>query len=836
MARPWRRRIVTATMHGHALREGDTAAAFVVLRFERALPRSEVASVLRALAELLPERGADVDEWIDELAEQVSIVAVPWEPPDAPNGLEAQRRAFDVVRGRGVATVWFVQTGTSLPDVDADDTDDEGDDDEEAAWSHGAPPQQEDARFPLDGYPDIIDEVDWEDFGVAVKLSGPALAGQETVLAAFHALWLAPYGGRFRNGAVTFDRAHNSAHFWVDRFAAPTSPAEQVHHLLWVIARLDEVVPVVHARFAEASMTQKFGGLVGMTREPFVLGGNPLLGVYIDDGDAAVDSWIARQTQWSDDEVAAMLRELAIEIVTAEPDDDDDDDSGHDDDDEVDLETDDVAGAAADLAADRPDDAGQQLAAFGGELLRERAAAGKLDPRAAERLLPALAVPDRHEERRQAVVEVMAALRYRPAVPALIDILDTTSIRSALDAAARVPLIMATVSALGAIADAAAIPALARVVAAPGAHNDGPRAAAAEALAACLATTPEPRHVDDAVLAELLTTICERNDGELNAEAHFAYGNVVRLLPPERRADARRKLADADTARDDATTMLARHAALLLASPTTPIDPPPRELRALLHENLSQLDFDHEYTVRNVRVALRVADLVPELVAAEDLTWLTRFAEADVRRAAHALLARIGKPLPEAPAFDRTSVQALSDRELVRRIAEPHVVGRAALIAEAARRRLAAARGAVIAACDDVIARARQGAENLLDPDTRVLEVSVPLLCTAPLEADAIALFDRMLRHSNVHVKWDIVEQAPHDERLIAAMFHVLAENWGWQAEAARTWLERFRGTPAYEAERARAEAAADAAASERDAPPQPSTSADAARRDEDIN
>ena len=94
-------------------------------------------------------------------------------------------------------------------------------------------------------------------------------------------------------------------------------------------------------------------------------------------------------------------------------------------------------------------------------------------------------------------------------------------------------------------------------------------------------------------------------------------------------------------------------------------------------------------------------------------------------------------------------------------IGEPHVVGRAALIAEAGRRRSRAARRAIIDACHDVISRARQGGENLLDPDTRVLEAAVPVLRESPLDDDVIALFDRMLRHSNYHVKWELLQGPP---------------------------------------------------------------------------
>ena len=60
------------------------------------------------------------------------------------------------------------------------------------------------------------------------------------------------------------------------------------------------------------------------------------------------------------------------------------------------------------------------------------------------------------------------------------------------------------------------------------------------------------------MLGELLTTIRERNDGELNAESHFAYGRIVRQLPPDRRAEARKKLAEADAVGGDRRATRAR--------------------------------------------------------------------------------------------------------------------------------------------------------------------------------------------------------------------------------------------------------------------------------------
>jgi hypothetical protein len=736
-------------------------------------------------------------------------------------------------------------------DDDLEDVEDRGERDEagdgDVAWSHGPPPQRAHVRFPVDGYPQIVGELDGEDFGIAFKLAGPYTPGEGTVLLGFHTLWLSPYGGRYRNAAVTLDRTRHAAHLWVDRFAVPCSPAEQVQHLLWVVSRIDEVIPVVHARFGGASMAQKYGGILGETGdrgEPFVLGGNPLLTVHREGGEVAVDAWIASQTDWSNEEIAAMLRELAIELVSEavanvdgdevdavfddddddepalatamdnprlerfdaiadeedEGDDDDEDDEGDDDDEDGDEDDDE-----GEAEGNEDEERGRQIAIYAGDLLRERAAAGLLDPRAAERLLPVLEQPDRFEHRRRAVVEILGALRYRPAVPALIRILDETSINSSLESIGKEGFVAATAAALGAIGDPAAIPVLSRVVAAPGAHNDKPRAVAAEALATCLAASSEPLDVGDAVLGELLTTIRERNDGELNAESHFAYGRIARQLPADRRADARRKLLDADSARDDATAMLARQAALVLASPTADVDVPPRDLAPLLHEGLTSLDYDHDYTVRNLRVALRVAEVVPELVDPADLVWLTRFAEPDIRDRAHSLLAKRGQRLERAPAFDARAARSVTDHDLVQLIGEPHVVGRAALIAEAGRRGLVAAHRAIIDACHDVISRARQGGANLLDPDTRILETAVPVLREGDLDADVIALFDRMLRHSNFHVKWELLQAPPADHRLIGGMFHVLGERWGWQEKTAKEWLANYHGTAAYDAERRRA-------------------------------
>ena len=103
-----------------------------------------------------------------------------------------------------------------------------------------------------------------------------------------------------------------------------------------------------------------------------------------------------------------------------------------------------------------------------------------------------------------------------------------------------------------------------------------------------------------------------------------------------------------------------------------------------------------------------------------------------------------------------------------------------------------------------MIGAARRGGANLLDPDIALLEAAVAALRTAPLDADVIALFDRMLRHSNFHVKWELLQDPPLDARLIGGMFHVLGEKWGWQEKIGEAVARPVPGHAGLRAERRR--------------------------------
>ncbi|MFT3696302.1 MAG: hypothetical protein QM831_24390 [Kofleriaceae bacterium] len=618
-------------------------------------------------------------------------------------------------------------------------------------WSHGLPPQQTETRFPVDDYPRIIDQLDWEDFGIAFKLAGPLVPGESTVLLGFHTLWLAPYGGRYRNTAVTIDPQHHSAHLWVDRFAVPCAAEELVHHLMWIVARLDEVIPVLHARFVPASLAQKHSEVEDL----FVLGGNPLLRVYRDGGESAVDAWITTQTDWSGDEVAMMLRELAVELVSGdeelviigdeEPDDDDDDDElpdDDDDDDEGDEGDDDDESEGSD-----DEDRGRHIARRAAELLKARAYAGALDPRAAEALVArlrkgsAVTTPVDTTPRKRpptgeivpmpvtyagpatkAIVEVLGAARWKPAVSVLIQILEQS-----IDD----ELVAATARALGAIGDPRAVPALVDVAAAAGTFVAKP--AAALALAACVG---KDKALPDDELHDALGAIIDAGEGALDPPTTFAVGKVARLLPPHRRAEVRRRLQEQDPPAPEPEALLARAVALQLASPAVPAPAMPAEARGYAERAL----------LAQSTLALEIVATVPELADLETILPLTCVGDPAIRNAAHAVLVKLGHPAPLAPVFDATAAHRLDDTELMRRIEGTHVIGRDALVTELGRRKLPAARSAIVAACHGVLG------SKMFEHDRRLLEAALPILARTP-DAEVGAVVDRMAQHQNVVVQ-----------------------------------------------------------------------------------
>ena len=216
--------------------------------------------------------------------------------------------------------------------ADDDDADEDVDDLEvddvqlESHWRNGPPPFEHSVSFPIERYPEIIDDYDWESFGIAVKLAGSALAGEESVINAFFALWLSVYQDEraddfepFQRADVVHDRKHRSALMWVERFAVPATAADQVHFLLWIAARLDEILPIAWARFdtVDDSLRAVANGDDG--QPPFVLAGNPFADRFRRAGEEAALAWAVSQSSWSRRELSGMLVEVALEH---DPDDD----------------------------------------------------------------------------------------------------------------------------------------------------------------------------------------------------------------------------------------------------------------------------------------------------------------------------------------------------------------------------------------------------------------------------------------------------------------------------------------------------------------------------------
>jgi tetratricopeptide (TPR) repeat protein len=266
---------------------------------------------LAAAEAQVPERdgpedaGESVDAVLDEPPQEVLYAA-----PDAPAGEEPDE----------------------IPEATEQDADvtleSEMDVALESHWRAGVPPLEHSVPFPIERYPEIIDDYDWESFGIAVKLAGNALAGEESVINAFFALWLSAYQDEraddfepFQRADVVHDRRHRSALMWVERFQVPATASDQVHFLLWIVGRLHEIMPIAWARFDRVDDAVKANAHGDSERgEPaFILAGNPLADRFKRQGEEAALAWAVGQSSWSRRELAGMLVELALEHDPDDP-------------------------------------------------------------------------------------------------------------------------------------------------------------------------------------------------------------------------------------------------------------------------------------------------------------------------------------------------------------------------------------------------------------------------------------------------------------------------------------------------------------------------------------
>ncbi|HSD87634.1 MAG TPA: hypothetical protein VLB44_08965 [Kofleriaceae bacterium] len=372
---------------GLEARRSDLARGILIARSARLLDAAEQKALWDSLAAAGVTEQAD-DDTEDEPARQWH--AAPWLPPDVGQvdsqrtALEAtaERFAIDAVWLVKIETsidgvAWLEMTAAEAPpedeedeeeesgqpsdvvdgifedseqevlyaapdapppeaeDDDEDEDEDDEDDDEEIGlevvaleshWRNGSPPFEHSVPFPIERYPEIIGDYDWESFGIAFKLAGTGLAGEESVVNAFFALWLSVFQDEraeesagnqgyepFQRADVIHDRKHRSALMWVERFSVPATATDQVHFLLWIVARLHEILPIAWARFDSVDDAVKAAASGSEGNDPFVLAGNPFAERFQRQGEEAALTWAVSQSMWSRRELAGMLVEVALE-------------------------------------------------------------------------------------------------------------------------------------------------------------------------------------------------------------------------------------------------------------------------------------------------------------------------------------------------------------------------------------------------------------------------------------------------------------------------------------------------------------------------------------------
>jgi tetratricopeptide (TPR) repeat protein len=140
------------------------------------------------------------------------------------------------------------------------------------------------------------------------------------VVNAFFALWLSAYQDEradefepFQRADVVHDRTHRSVLMWAERFAVPATATDQVHFLLWIAARINDIVPLAWARFDSVDDAVKSRAITDDGSPPFILAGNPFGERFRRHGEEAALTWAVGQSAWSRRELSGMLIEVALE-------------------------------------------------------------------------------------------------------------------------------------------------------------------------------------------------------------------------------------------------------------------------------------------------------------------------------------------------------------------------------------------------------------------------------------------------------------------------------------------------------------------------------------------
>ncbi len=331
-------------IEGFEPRTGELDRGLLVLTFKTPLNPPSEAQLLAALmaAGITPEVSAPEERETTALT-STCFVAVPWLVPSRAEAQRQLQRLEGLVQQFGAASAYCtkVATALSLPDDDDEEDGDEqeeeesdetqetrhGEEDDEGGWRAGPPPGTASLPFPLENLDARLEEFDYEDWGIALKLAGPPVPGEAQLLRALHAFWLAPYRdpqreerATYRHADVAYDRELRTGLLWVDRFFVPVHPSELVSHLSWIAELVHRFLPVAHARFTGAESALKYAALT-KSPVPLVLAGNPMRDAMEAGGVEGARRFAAGQSLWSARELAAMALELVYEV---DPDDDPD--------------------------------------------------------------------------------------------------------------------------------------------------------------------------------------------------------------------------------------------------------------------------------------------------------------------------------------------------------------------------------------------------------------------------------------------------------------------------------------------------------------------------------
>jgi hypothetical protein len=143
--------------------DADPVFAFFVVQLVEPVGRDGLLDVIRAVASLIPDVEEFIGEFPEELEGELQLIAIPWIVPDDATDVREQTEVVDAASAVGVVAAWFFQTGDQ-------------------------PTLLDEVEFPLDDVP----LPDPNDLGLSIKLAGDEMPGENTVLLAFHTLWLAP--------------------------------------------------------------------------------------------------------------------------------------------------------------------------------------------------------------------------------------------------------------------------------------------------------------------------------------------------------------------------------------------------------------------------------------------------------------------------------------------------------------------------------------------------------------------------------------------------------------------------------------------------------------------